>query len=431
MTETIPLDTGQRFALDLIADRVEEGHPETILAGLAGTGKTYVAGQLPTVLGGDVAFCAYTGKAAKVLHRKLKGQETSTIHGLIYLPAEYHCAPCPETVWNRMSDEERAEFLSDNPDTDTEKGPPCHRVGVPHRDRCAECGIRFEKRDVLPPWVSAIVVDEASMVGESVYADLLSFQVPIVWVGDHGQLPPVKGGINIMGRRFDAELTTIHRQGEGSAVIDLAHAVRLSGRIPQGEVGDGVRKVTDNFWGYEVREFIDGVAWDAELMILCATNKTRVGMNILARRSRGFNPDEPQTGDRVICLKNNRGAGIVNGSTGTIREIGPARRKDGSVLHGARYYVAKIDLDGERTPYEGRIHRDQFNAERPLETRDGFDLFDYGYTMTVHKAQGSEAKKVVLLEEYIGFWPPETQKRWLYTAVTRSSKELLVVRRGR
>jgi exodeoxyribonuclease-5 len=234
-----------------------------------------------------------------------------------------------------------------------------------------------------------------------------------------------------MGRRFDAELTTIHRQGEGSAVIDLAHAVRLSGRIPQGEVGDGVRKVTDNFWGYEVREFIDGVAWDAELMILCATNKTRVGMNILARRSRGFNPDEPQTGDRVICLKNNRGAGIVNGSTGTIREIGPARRKDGSVLHGARYYVAKIDLDGERTPYEGRIHRDQFNAERPLETRDGFDLFDYGYTMTVHKAQGSEAKKVVLLEEYIGFWPPETQKRWLYTAVTRSSKELLVVRRGR
>ena len=56
------------------------------------------------------------------------------------------------------------------------------------------------------------------------------------------------------------------------------------------------------------------------------------------------------------------------------------------------------------------------------------DFFDYGYALTVHKSQGSQAKRVLLLEEPCSYWQGETWFRWLYTGVTRSEEELLIAR---
>ena len=57
------------------------------------------------------------------------------------------------------------------------------------------------------------------------------------------------------------------------------------------------------------------------------------------------------------------------------------------------------------------------------------DLFDFGYAITVHKAQGSQAKRVVLFEERFKQMNDEEWKRWLYTAVTRAEEELYIFAR--
>jgi len=54
------------------------------------------------------------------------------------------------------------------------------------------------------------------------------------------------------------------------------------------------------------------------------------------------------------------------------------------------------------------------------------DLFDFGYALTVHKAQGSQAKRVILFEERFPKMTDDEWKRWLYTAVTRAEEELYI-----
>ena len=56
-----------------------------------------------------------------------------------------------------------------------------------------------------------------------------------------------------------------------------------------------------------------------------------------------------------------------------------------------------------------------------------FDSFDFGYCLTVHKAQGSEWGNVMLFEEISGFWDEDYRSKWLYTAITRSNNRLLIV----
>ena len=53
--------------------------------------------------------------------------------------------------------------------------------------------------------------------------------------------------------------------------------------------------------------------------------------------------------------------------------------------------------------------------------------FTYGYAITTHRAQGSEWSKVLVVEEKFPF-NKEEHARWLYTACTRASSKLVLVR---
>jgi ATP-dependent exoDNAse (exonuclease V) alpha subunit len=55
------------------------------------------------------------------------------------------------------------------------------------------------------------------------------------------------------------------------------------------------------------------------------------------------------------------------------------------------------------------------------------DLFDFGYALTVHKAQGSQAKRVILFEERSKYMDDIMWKRWLYTGITRAVEELYII----
>ena len=64
--------------------------------------------------------------------------------------------------------------------------------------------------------------------------------------------------------------------------------------------------------------------------------------------------------------------------------------------------------------------------EVPWALRRNSDEFDYGYALTVHKAQGSQWDDIVLFDESFAF--KDTRERWLYTAITRAAERITIVR---
>ncbi len=364
--------------------------PYLTLGGYAGTGKTTLIAYLRQALGdfdeaATVGFCAYTGKATRVLQEKLrerramrKGDSVSTIHSLIYT---------------------------------TEEGAG----GMP----------KWVRKETLER--SLLIVDEASMVDEAIWQDLLSFGIPILAVGDHGQLPPVGSSFNLMASP-QVRLERIFRQEADSAIIGVATLARETGVLPVGEFGAGVRKLDRTLpeTGLMVQEQLE--SWRPDLLILCGYNATRVKLNGAIRGMRDMVSAEPQSGDQVVCLRNNRGKHIFNGMIGRIVRVVPALGED-----GVTWYEAEIALEGEDYTYSGYILREQFGAattarDVPLAPNgERGDLWDFGYALTVHKAQGSQAERVLLFEERFGRSSDEDWRRWLYTAVTRAAVELTIV----
>jgi len=392
----------QKAAIAEIEHWYEVGaRPDFKLGGLAGTGKTTIAAALPTLLGlrdSQVAYCAYTGKAAHVLNQRLGEARATTIHRLIYRPDETHCSRCPRRISPRR--------ISD--------GALCHGAA------CGICGVRYSRVLVLDRALRLIVVDEASMVSEHLYDDLASYGCPIVWIGDHGQLPPVHGVSRLIASP-DLRLETIHRQVADSPILKLAMRARRTGRIPCGSYGPRVLKREADG---EIDLDLDMADW-SELLILCGTNRTRVALNKAVRLERDYPEARPVPGDRLICLRNNYTSGVFNGMTGTLLDC---------ELESSATYRATIRLDGGEQ-YEGEIAQEQFNETSTLNgvPRDT-DLWDYGYCLTVHKAQGSEAERVILIEERLpgpgGRREALAQyKRWLYTGITRAKSELEIIGR--
>ena len=383
------LSIDQKQVLDKILEwyKDKDKNQYITIGGYAGTGKTTLIAKLSQQLKKDnkklkIAFCSFTGKATRVLKTKLAESNSitdkdtiSTIHGLIYSPI---VNGKEEIVGWKMKDELETDL---------------------------------------------IIVDEASMIDMSIWADLKSFKKPIIAVGDHGQLPPINGNFNLM-EKPELKLEVIHRQQRENPIIKLSIMTRERGVIPAINYSKGVKKIRRN--SSEANEVIEEWLgdYDPNTLILCGFNYTRVKLNKYIRSMLGFETTEPQVGDRVICLRNNHTAEIFNGMLGTIISI-----KDES----KNWYEAEIEMDGEKINYFGLIAKKQFGnseslnfTEKRSEIMDG-DLFDFGYALTVHKAQGSQAKKVILFEERFSKMDDEMWRRWLYTAVTRAEEELYIV----
>lgn len=356
------------------------------VGGYAGTGKTTLIALLRRIIYKKndklkIAFCSYTGKAAQVLKNRLKSSKTlydqdfvGTIHSLIYSPV-----------------------IGENQQI-----------------------IDWNKKDKLG--YDLIIIDEASMVSSDIWQDLSSYQIPIIAVGDHGQLPPIKDQFSLMTKP-DLTLETIHRQAQQNPIIHVSILARKKGHIPVRKFSDQVMKVDQA--DFEAQELADQLIsnYDQDTLILCGYNFTRKQINQSVRQALGIFEQQPQPRDRVICLRNNHQQGIYNGMLGTIVTI---NREDKD------WYYAEINLDDLQKNYQGLISVKQFQSEKSLnftqkrsEIMAG-NLFDFGYALTVHKAQGSQAKKVILFEQRFKQMNDEEWKRWLYTGVTRAEEELYI-----
>lgn len=387
-----------------------------VLCGYAGTGKTflidYAIKRLGLVAGESVVFVAPTGKAASVLIRG--GTPASTVHSLIYAREE------------EIEVDENGEVIS-------------------------ERFLRFVKRESIDKRIRLIVVDETSMVADDVLKDLLSFGVKCLFCGDPAQLPPV-GGSNTLLSMPCVTLKQIVRQEEGNPITSLARMAREGEWIDYGNYGKDVVVISQSDLTKEDRKRL---FLKADI-ILVGTNRTRNAVNREVRSYLGIAPTAkfPLDGEKVVCTLNDwskriddKGAfHLVNGIMGTCYRV--REGEDGLALMDfqADFLQEKVyDLpfdtgvftDGEyRHKYgskacqlvDGRlVHESNYSVIRKTRVRreDTVCRFEFAYAVTCHKAQGSEYDFVVVIDESRLF---ENGKEWLYTAITRAKKKLVIIR---
>ncbi len=116
--------------------------------------------------------------------------------------------------------------------------------------------------------------------------------------------------------------------------------------------------------------------------------------------------------------------GLLNGS---LWQVMTSSRE--TVKPGINLLIKPEDDDMDRGAAKIKLLKAAFEdieTEVPWSTRKRYDEFDYGYALTVHKAQGSQWNDVVLFDESWAF--RDTRERWLYTAVTRAAETLTIVR---
>lgn len=365
-----------------------------LLTGGPGTGKTTsLRGVLALFeeLGLNTALAAPTGRAAKRLG-ELCGAEGTTIHRLL------------ETQFDPVSGQ--LVFAHD-------------------QDEPLHC--------------DAVIVDETSMVDLPLMRALLCAlrgDCRLVLVGDPDQLPSVGPG-NLLsdllksGKIPAVCMTEIFRQAAESAIVRTAHAVN-KGDAPEwsNQSNDffflrrhDAQRTAETIVDLVARRLPENMGIPADqIQVLSPTRKSATGTSNLNRLLQfALNPPEKgkgerrfgevifREGDRVMQVKNNydvmwreknsfsTGMGMFNGDIGRIEEIDEA---EGTVT---------VDFDGKLVDY----------------TPDMLIELELAYAITVHKAQGSEYRAVILAA-YDGA-PQLLTRSVLYTAITRARELLILV----
>ncbi|MCR5647946.1 MAG: ATP-dependent RecD-like DNA helicase [Oscillospiraceae bacterium] len=363
------------------------------LTGGPGTGKTTTVRavlRLFEKLGLTTALAAPTGRAAKRMS-ELAGTEASTIHRL--LEAGYD------------------EFTQ----------TPVFRHG-----------------ESDPLAADAVILDEASMIDVTLMESLLRALKPdcrLVMVGDANQLPSVGPG-NVFsdvlrsGAVETVRLTEVFRQAGESAIVRNAHLINAGEMPPLGENrGDffflsrrDAERAADTVIELASSRLPGKMGIPPQqIQVLSPTRRYVTGtVSLNARLQQALNPAAPgkaekefgeitfRTGDRVMQIRNNydiiwrkpsgeSGMGVFNGDVGHIVEIS----------HGEQ--MMTVDFDERLVTY----------------TFDMLGDLELAYAMTVHKAQGSEYRAVILS---LGRCAPALLSRAvLYTAVTRARELLIIV----
>ncbi len=352
----------------------------------AGTGKSTLVSFIIDALNidrEDVAYVAYTGKAALVL--KEKGcPNATTAHKLLY----------------KAYPNKNGEF-----------------VFIPKRP--------------LDQQYKLIVVDEVSMLPQEMWDLLLSHHIYVLALGDPGQLPPVRGANDVLDHPH-VFLDEVMRQAQESEIIRLSMDIR-AGKPLSKYSGTDVKIIDKG-------DMVDGMYTWADI-ILCGKNETRFDVNDRMRRYIwNTNDPTPLLGDKVICNHNDwhtfSEIGMQPLVNGLIGEICSFERYPIIVPYYGKLDLFKCGLvvdDGEDGFAPLLMDAKLFLEHKETVTKANYKYlkkipikpFEYAYAITCHKAQGSEYNKVLVLEED---WPGQEHKRWLYTACTRAAQKLVIVR---
>lgn len=297
----------------------------------------------------------------------------------------------------------------------------------------------FKPRPILEGNFSLIVVDEISMLPNDLWELLLSHKKHVIALGDPFQIPPIdKKADNHVLDTPHIFLDEIMRQAQESEIIRLTMDIR-DFKAPQYFKGNEIQVLRPS-------EVVDGMySWADQ--IICATNRKRQEINDYMRQAAGRGP-EPELGDKIICCRNCRDTldlsgenALVNGTIGTLGEFElgiqeypifdfpsvPVMRAEILTVDGIfQEVMMDYQMLKEGKPFLTSEQAYQIYRRPDLKNLEPVD-FNYGYAITGHRAQGSEWDKVLVFEEKFPF-DREEHARWLYTAATRASSRLVLVR---
>ncbi len=368
----------------------------------------------------DVFFAAFTGKASYVMRRH--GTPSQTIHSMIYSVLE----ATPEQI--EEANKKLVALIS-------ESGS---KYGMEKTVALATIeALRTEIKKMrqpsfqLDPFADVsmsklIVLDEVSMVNQEMASHVMSYGIPILVLGDPGQLPPVKGGDGAFTAQVpDIMLEEIHRQALDSPIIRLATMARLGQSIAMGKYGETVYKLNKN--NISASQLLNAD------QVICGLNATRYQLNAAMRAVAGFGRHgylptsavENGRKEKIICLKNMNSVGLVNGmfiELDNVEEIddwsmsAEVTGEDGQNF-GDNFSIYK----GE---FLNHYEMDKERSDRDWQVKKGMVESTYGWAITGHKSQGSQWRNVLVYDDHWG--RGAARKQWLYTAITRAENGLVI-----
>lgn len=356
------------------------------LSGPAGSGKTTIIRYAIEYIGlniDQVACAAYVGKAVTVLNTH--GLNARTIHSLIYVPM---VVPEVDDDGNIMRDKNGEEITR----------------------------IKFFKRETLDYPYALIIIDEASMINDQLRDEILSFGVPVIFIGDKNQLEPIFGKGSVM--LFpDFTLTKIMRQRENDPIIKLSQMA--------------IKGIPFQPGNYGKSNVITSLILDKNILInydviIVGTNKRRESINNFIRANI-LNQSSifPIPGERMICRQNNWNIPIGDGlflTNGTAGEVVDVYRSKST-----KYFEIDFKADvSNQTKKNLKIDLGYLKAnpdERKSYGISKYNKFEYGYAITAHLSQGSQYPKVLFIDEPFGR-DQENRNKLRYTAITRASESV-------
>lgn len=453
ITRQFPHDPtdGQRRFFRAVGEFMASHHTRTVLLlrGYAGTGKTTLVSTLVRVLpqfGADYVLMAPTGRAAKVMSQ-YAGRMAFTIHKRIY------------RLQNESSDRLSFEV-------------------IPTR-----------KENLIAIIDEASMIYEEQGFGrtgllQDVFTFLFSAATTnkLILIGDNAQLPPVGQDRSVALDRtylsrtmaahvIEVTLTEVMRQELDSGI--LANATMLRNILSQDS--PEIRLKTGNFtdiFRMTGDRLEDGLRYaydkygNEQTILICRSNRAANQYNQYIRRQIYFYENEIEAGELLMVVRNNylyapgegRNRFIANGDFAEVMKIVTTEE-----MYGLRYATLQLRLLDypDEEPFEANVILDTLYSEGPaLPAEDERRLYQevtasyadiptkterremirkdkylnalqvkFAYALTCHKSQGGQWPAVFVDQGYIkdknGI--NNSYVKWLYTAVTRATKELFMV----
>ena len=299
-----------------------------------------------------------------------------------------------------------------------------------------------------PIQAQIVIVDESSMIPSSLLSMLLAAISPgnhIVLVGDPNQIPPIGPGCPFLdilnsGKYPTVNLKHIFRQAEGSQISLACEAIRENSPLDfykamRSKPEEAEFKIikSDETFKDSILASIGNESED-EVQIITAQKETSSLFNLFL--SEHFNPYRSPSAtfskdDKIIVLKNDYAKGVFNGDQGKVIEAG--------LLKGYEVYVGRkkvlipysriVDLKGIKSKPKDVIFRGirvRIGDLEALFSEKEFALLSLSYSITIHKAQGSEWPHVVLVLPDNTYREMKT-RNLLYTAISRAKTKLTVI----
>lgn len=426
-----------------------------ILKGYAGTGKTSIISALvrtlPKLMKRSVLL-APTGRAAKVMS-SYSGRNALTIHKKIYRK-------------KNAASIEMNFGLGDNPHENT-------LFIVDEASMISNEGISMFSSGLLHDLIQYVQSGENCC---------------LMLVGDTAQLPPVgleespalnpaymngEFGLGI----FTYELTDVVRQDKNSGILfnatKIRNDIRLDEEFVEYNYPQFVTKSFKDIFRMNGDRLIEGLhyAYDKfgidQCMVICRSNKSANLYNQHIRNQILFREEEITGGDQIMVVRNNyfwlqdndeKSQGfIANGDMAVIKKVSNVHE-----MHGFRFadlYLEFMD-NNEGDAIRCRVLLDSLYADAPSLpydqqkqlyesiSKDYEDIpvkkyrmeaikkdpyynalqIKFAYAITCHKAQGGQWPLVFVDQGYMTDEMLTTEfMRWLYTALTRATKELFLV----